>query len=955
MPNLNAGGCEAGKVASDNEKYPGRWLVDVVACIVVLAALIGGGNYALSFYKKHKAVEEELTKARQEVTDKEMGDLLQDLCLPKEVMLTDVMLSQDFRAAGHRILVQKKADKIPDIFYDMDTYPKRWRSYSKPPLRIREGQFRWRSYESQQRYESARTLQNLAGEMINQRGLGLYLKQHPDVFNQHVRPLVLRLLDNLPPEQAIYAAEVLLAAGDRSEEFRNALTRLYTNPRFFDESNIRYYLKKGPFKDWVGPLEEMRAGKKQLWAGEKPELQAETIFADIDPGQDINGDPLPKGALARLGTRRFRYPWGRLDCWAFDETGKHLRMALGVRLTVVEYDVDSGRQLKNLWVPNCYLQKNVYPLRGGRVVIKKRLPRREFIVRDVAAGEDLLTFVVFEKDWTCSDVRLDPTGKYLAILRTVYKRKSFRAAWEIRDVETGEILLSNTCPFSFQRSSKVRIDFTPDGQYFVVLYGSSIGIWNRDTGWKLTRIIKSVKFTDLRVDNRTVYVSGRSKKREAGIQSFDIETGHANPEFLSRGGEMIFSEDMDRFMIKPELQKHPNTGYRIYSLPDMKAIGWVPRIGSPRTIRGDRGAVYFPDEGLLRVFDIKDNSVVAEKKCLFKPSQLLFSPDGRKLAVFFASGLSAIQVFDLENQAQPKWQGHFSLVRGIIFDTTSNHVSSWGEREFVEWEGADPMYSADSHFVFPTYVYDVGGICGDTKDGFMIAISGHGSSHPLEIRKIGSWELFRTLENGKIPVKWRFQPHSKVLAIAYIDGSINLVNVETGETIGRFFAEDRVLGMVFSSDGKWLCCRTKKQVSVWPVDYLCSSPQNSYRISESVRDIAMTSKGEKLVILNSWDEVGGYTRVIEIKTGKTVVKFWTGKTARSLAISPDNKWLAIAFDDGRVQVHSLSSGKQMIVYRGHHPRRSMVTFSPDGQSLFTTGESATILKWRLPPQCLTAE
>ena len=49
-------------------------------------------------------------------------------------------------------------------------------------------------------------------------GLGEYLKQNPEVFDAHIRPLVVRLLDAVWYPTRLQACEVLLAMGDRSEE-----------------------------------------------------------------------------------------------------------------------------------------------------------------------------------------------------------------------------------------------------------------------------------------------------------------------------------------------------------------------------------------------------------------------------------------------------------------------------------------------------------------------------------------------------------------------------------------------------------------------------------------------------------------------------------------------------------------------------------------------------------------
>lgn len=66
----------------------------------------------------------------------------------------------------------------------------------------------------------------LAGQMTDGTGLGGYLKQHPEKFDKHIRPMVVRLLDASHPWISCDACDVLLAAGDRSDELMEIVSIL---------------------------------------------------------------------------------------------------------------------------------------------------------------------------------------------------------------------------------------------------------------------------------------------------------------------------------------------------------------------------------------------------------------------------------------------------------------------------------------------------------------------------------------------------------------------------------------------------------------------------------------------------------------------------------------------------------------------------------------------------------
>jgi RNA polymerase sigma factor (sigma-70 family) len=87
------------------------------------------------------------------------------------------------------------------------------------------------------------------------------------------------------------------------------------------------------------------AGTLTLWAGGGGEPKSDPA-ADREPGRklaaDLQGDPLPAGAVARLGTLRFRHTWD-MGAFALSPDGK--RLASAGDGAVVVWDVADGREL----------------------------------------------------------------------------------------------------------------------------------------------------------------------------------------------------------------------------------------------------------------------------------------------------------------------------------------------------------------------------------------------------------------------------------------------------------------------------------------------------------------------------------------------------------------------------------------------------------------------------------
>jgi WD40 repeat protein len=84
----------------------------------------------------------------------------------------------------------------------------------------------------------------------------------------------------------------------------------------------------------------------------------------------------------------------------------------------------------------------------------------------------------------------------------------------------------------------------------------------------------------------------------------------------------------------------------------------------------------------------------------------------------------------------------------------------------------------------------------------------------------------------------------------------------------------------------------------------------------------------------------------EMATGKERASFpLTEQGCSSLAFSPDGKLLAIANEyDGAIHVWNVPLGKEAACFRGHHGAAQLV-FSADGRTLISGGDDTTLLVW----------
>jgi serine/threonine protein kinase len=121
-----------------------------------------------------------------------------------------------------------------------------------------------------------------------------------------------------------------------------------------------------------------------------------------------------------------------------------------------------------------------------------------------------------------------------------------------------------------------------------------------------------------------------------------------------------------------------------------------------------------------------------------------------------------------------------------------------------------------------------------------------------------------------------------------------------------------------------------------------SSQQTFKGHTDKVRSVAFSPNG-KWLASGSWDRT---LKVWDSQTGQAILTL-KGHTERiwSVAFSPDGKWLASGSQDRTLKVWDTQTGQEVLTLKGHSGQVYSVAFSPDGKRLVSGSGDRKLKVW----------
>ncbi len=670
-----------------------------------------------------------------------------------------------------------------------------------------------------------------------------------------------------------------------------------------------------------------RGGRQAAAAGPAPMVTKERT--------DLHGDPLPEGAVARLGSLRFNHG-AALNALYFAPDGKTLISEGGGHIRL--WDAASGKELRAFTTPASLFDDQTTLSHDGKLLYQFSQEMSDTLrVWDLRKGEQE------------SAVQLPGQRNEIS----VFRRNSLAPDASLGAVHTAR----HVSVFDFRGGKELyKLPDKGDAIRAVVFAGpdrlvtaskkKEIAVWEARTG-KLVRQFAHGGPVE-------VVAASADGRRLATLEHHT----HAIDRFLDR--DVVHLWDLDTGKRTHTLAARPKRWYMGVRFSQDGKLLFTSSTGF--------------QEGELTVWDADTGKRLRELRGGM-PTAL--SPDGSRLAV--RVGLGRFALYDLKSGRPLAGDDSREAAAAAVWVAPDGgRVLTVGRSSLTTWDGATGRRLRA--FDVPHHVSGNAPPSQSPDGRVALTLEGEWERARMALWDVAAGARLHTLEppNVNAHTSTAFSPDSAVLASWHAgkEAVVRLWDVRTGKELRSF--KDGGAGwpghLAFTADGKTLFVSGRRTVALdaatgkerfsWRLQPLPSGSVKTAAVGGGTDEndriawsaLAVSPDGSVVACILASDGLPrepAKDRIVlcDGRTGK-IVRRWNDSGIRSrwgerLAFSRDGRLLASS-DEDKVHVWEVATGKLLRTFRGHRSEIESLAFSGNGRRLASGSWDGTALLWDLP-------